>query len=238
MEEELKIIMNIHLQYKKVSCSIEQNYKKVISIEFNKNEWIKQGKRITQDIITFEKLNKDLSQRINNFRKNYFREKEDNIELIENCLEEGKRKIIPKISEIKERTKGYYEDFEMKSEEELPQRPEIIVDLMNNKMILEQRRKELEDINQTFLNMKEISEMIKEEKKKQIKIQDQINTINKINSIEKEKKENKVIKEKEKNKYRKEEFKEKEMSEIEKKEIEHSNKIIEQYETNKNCFII
>ena len=105
-------------------------------------------------------------------------------------------------------------------------------------MILEKRRKELEDINQAILQMKEISEIINEEKN-QIKIQEnQINTINKINSIEIEKKENKVIKEKENNKYRKEEFEEKEMSEIEKKEIEHSNKIIEQYEKNKNCFII
>ena len=205
MEEELNIIIQKYFEYKKVSRSIEQNYKKVINIEFNENEWFKQGKKITEDIKTFEKLNKDLPQRINNFRENYFREKEDNIDTIENCLEEGKRKIIPKISEIKERIKDYYQDFEMKSEEEeLPQQSEIITDLMNNKMILEKRRKELEDINQAILQMKEISEIINEEKN-QIKIQEnQINTINKINSIEIEKKENKVIKEKENNKYRKE----------------------------------
>ena len=49
----------------------------------------------------------------------------------------------------------------------MPQKQELVLDLMNNKEILEQRRKELQDIHKTSAMIKDTTEQMKQDLYKQ-----------------------------------------------------------------------
>ena len=81
---------------------------------------------------------------------------------------------------IKEKTENYNSNFddnnniEENDEQEGEQKQEIVLDLMNNKEILEQRRKELQDIHKTSNMIKETTDQMAIDLQKQGEMLDNI----------------------------------------------------------------
>ena len=135
---------------------------KVINDNFLENEWNKEGKKITVNMNNFQKLKKELSKKIDYVKSSNIDNNDIHsyVEKIESELENAKTNIEPMILKIKNKISTYANNFEIAANQEQKEEKgeELIMDLMNNKHVLEERRKNLQDIHQTAAQMKEITD--------------------------------------------------------------------------------
>ena len=111
----------------------------------------------------FEKLMKDLNKKIEYAKNECMNNYDINniVEKVENELQNAQANIEPMLGVIKEKVKTYACDFQLavnNEEEKEDKGQELVMDLMNNKDILMERRKNLEDIHKTAAQMKEITD--------------------------------------------------------------------------------
>ena len=183
------------MQYRKIINEINNNYTKVKNESFGQNGWSSQGRKISNNIATFEKLDNNLNKGVAYVKENSLeRNNEKTIEQIEALLEKAKKTTIPQIQAIKEKTKYFESNFEMNQTSEdnsLPQQQEIVMDLMNNKEVLEQRRKELEGIHKTAAILKDTTDQMAQDVHKQGQVLEEIeaNVLTTKDNAEKAKKE-------------------------------------------------
>lgn len=114
---------------------------------------------------TFEKTNNNLIKGVEYIKENSLDENNEKIIVkIKELLNKSKATAIPQIQAIKEKTKYFESNFEMDHTEEnnneLPQQQEVVMDLMNNKEVLEHRRKELEGIHKTAAMLKDTTDQM------------------------------------------------------------------------------
>jgi len=153
-------IQKKYLELKKLSNSIESDSKKVLSDEFDEKEWKIKGARIQKNINNFEKLYEKFKTEV---------EKGDNIDdgtskKISDLFNDLDENIFPLIEKINEKTSNYslnsnnQDDDDINNNGEEPRNGDgegegegnqVIQDLQNNQEILEERRKQLEDISRT-----------------------------------------------------------------------------------------
>ena len=135
---------------------------KVINDNFLENEWNKEGKKITVNMNNFQKLKKELSKKIDYVKSSNIDNNDIHsyVEKIESELENAKTNIEPMILKKKNKISTYANNFEIAANQEQKEEKgeELIMDLMNNKDVLEERRKNLQDIHQTAAQMKEITD--------------------------------------------------------------------------------
>lgn len=152
-----------YFSFKKVSEQIKKDYPKIINETFTENNWNEEGKKITINMNNYQKLIKDLTKKVE-IAKN---EKIDNedindmVKKVESELNNAKNNIDPLIGKIKEKVKYYACDFQLAANQEIQneaQGQELVMDLMNNKDILDKRRQNLEDIHQTSAQIKDLTD--------------------------------------------------------------------------------
>ena len=117
---------------------------KVINDNFLENEWNKEGKKITVNMNNFQKLKKELSKKIDYVKSSNIDNNDIHsyVEKIESELENAKTNIEPMILKIKNKISTYANNFEIAANQEQKEEKgeELIMDLMNNKDVLEERR--------------------------------------------------------------------------------------------------
>ena len=185
-----------YLSLKKVSEQLKKDYSKVINDDFHENEWNNEGKKITANMTNFEKLMKDLNKKVEYCKNENIENDNINkvIQKIETELSNAKENIEPMLGKIREKVKTYACDFQLAVNNEQPKNEkeqEVIMDLLNNKEILEKRREDLEGIHKTSAQLKDITDKMAQDLNEQGAILDDVekNIINTEENAEKAKKE-------------------------------------------------
>ena len=95
------------MEYKKIINEINSNYKKVKSKSFGQNEWSSQGRKITINIETFEKLDNKLNKGITSLKENSLdKNNKKTIKQIETLLAKAKKKkLFLKFKQLKKKQK-------------------------------------------------------------------------------------------------------------------------------------
>lgn len=147
--------------------------------DYSENEWKNDSKKMKQNIKTFENLKNLLKNKVEEEKYNNHSEDKDSLIIIENYLKEVETDIVPLINRINEKTK-YYEVEETSIEEEndsnQTQGQILVQDLQNNQEVLEERRRQLEEIHKTSAQIKDISESMAKKLDEQGVILDNIET--------------------------------------------------------------
>lgn len=148
-------MQGLYLQLKKSMGEIKSHYEKVKKETFGQEEWTSQGRKITLSIQNFEKIKNTLIKGLDYMKKNDIDE-ENTTSQIEQILKTAQA-TDSQIQVIHDKTNYFDSNFESNSggENEVIQAQEVMLDLVNNKEVLEQRRKELEGIHQTAAILKD-----------------------------------------------------------------------------------
>ena len=173
--------------------NIKGHYNKVKIESFAQQEWSNEGQKINSDIINFEnyfsKLSKSVSQiKDNALERNY----EDIINQIDEALEKGED-TKSQIRAIREKTSSFSNNFENNTKEGIGvnQVEGQVMAIMNEKDVLDKRRKELENIHNTAALLKDTTDKMAVDVNKQGAVLEEIeaNVIESKNNAEKGKKE-------------------------------------------------
>ena len=155
---------------KRISNDIKIYYEKIIKENYTDKNWEKDGKAVTNSINTFKKLYNELNDKVNYTKENSLIKNEGTVSKVEEALESAKKSTLQYIQAINEKTRYYNNDFEMNNpadEEPAPQQQEIVMDLMNNKEVLQKRREELENIHKTAAILKDTTDQMAQDLNKQ-----------------------------------------------------------------------
>lgn len=160
---------------KQLMREIKGYYEKVKEDTFGQDQWTSQGRKISSSMTSFERLKKSLVKGFDYMNQNSI-DAGNTRSLLESVLNSSKETEY-QIQAIKEKTQYFETKFEMSPAEEnsMPQVEEVIMDLLNNKEVLEKRRKELENIHQTTAILKETTDYMADQVHKQKEV---------LNSIE------------------------------------------------------
>ena len=160
-------------QLKKFAKQVETDYKKLIDETFDENQWRKEGQKILSNIKKFEKTLKDLTNNVQNSKDNGTAS-QITISKIDEEIKKINQKEVGMVKAIREKIENYAsfdENDNNNHEEEIDdqeeQKQELVLDLMNNKEILERRRKELQDIHKTSAMIKDTTEQMQQDLYKQ-----------------------------------------------------------------------
>ena len=170
------------MQLKRLINNINNHYEKVKKESFTELDWQKQGSKIRVEIYNFTKVKNDLTQKVNIIRENTSPEKEKEIiDHIESLLEEARNITEFQINEINEKTKNFNnnDDIGNGPSQELNNdinKQEIVMDLMNNREVLEHRRKELEKIYKVSAMLKDTTDKMAVDLNQQRALLDEIET--------------------------------------------------------------
>ena len=159
-----------YMQMKRISNDIKIYYEKIIKENYTDKNWEKDGKAVTNSINTFKKLYNELNDKVNYTKENSLIKNEGTVSKVEEALESAKKSTLQYIQAINEKTRYYNNDFEMNNPVEdvpAPQHQEIVMDLMNNKEVLENRRKELENIHKTAAILKDTTDQMAQDLSRQ-----------------------------------------------------------------------
>lgn len=169
-----------YIQLKKNMNQIKEDYDKIANGQINKDNWGNQGRKINLNIISFEKLLNQLTKDVDYIKQNALEEKYDEtINMVEQLLNESNEVKENQLAAIKENTKNYSSDFEMSVQEDnggIPQGQEVVMDLVNNKEVLDKRREELENIHKTAALLKDTTDQMAVNVNKQGAMLDEIET--------------------------------------------------------------
>ena len=167
LEKYQQDLQKNYLALKKASEQVKKDYQKVINDSFTESNWNDEGKKITLDMRNFENIVKDLGKKIDYLQNAdiEINDIESTIKKVESEIYNAKTNIEPMIGKIRDKVRTYACNFELavnqeeqKIKEEKGQ--EILQDLMNNKDLLLERRKNLEDIHKTAANIKSITDQM------------------------------------------------------------------------------
>lgn len=142
--------------------NIENYYNKIIETSYDAKSWQKDRTKVNKDINNFEKLFKELSNKVDESKDSSDPNVLNTINKIQSELEKSKAKIFAYINKIRDKVMNFT-PMEMNESEEnnLESNNQIMtMDLMNNKEVLEQRRKELEDIHKTAAALKDTTDQM------------------------------------------------------------------------------
>ena len=117
-----------------------------------------------------QKIYHDLTNKVNYVKENSLVKNEGTVSKVEEALESAKKTTLQYIQAINEKTRYYNNDFEMNSpsvEEPAPAQQEVVMDLVNNREVLEKRRKELESIHKTAAILKDTTDQMAQDLNKQ-----------------------------------------------------------------------
>ena len=158
------------MQMKKISNEIKNSYDKIVKEDYTDKNWERDGRAVTNTINTFKKLYNDLTNKVNYVKENSLVKNEGTVSKVEEALESAKKTTLQYIQAINEKTRYYNNDFEMNSpsvEEPAPAQQEVVMDLVNNREVLEKRRKELESIHKTAAILKDTTDQMAQDLNKQ-----------------------------------------------------------------------
>ena len=160
-------------QLKKFAKQVEADYNKLIDETFDENQWRKEGQKIKSNIKKFEKTLKELTNNVQNSKDNGTAS-QNTISKIDEELKKINQKEVGMIKAIREKIENYASfdendnnNNQEENDDQEEQKQELVLDLMNNKEILEQRRKELQDIHKTSAMIKDTTEQMKQDLYKQ-----------------------------------------------------------------------
>ena len=159
-----------YMQMKKISNEIKNSYDKIVKEDYTDKNWERDGRTVTNTINTYKKLYDDLSSKVNYVKENSLVKNEGTVSKVEEALESAKKTTLQYIQAINEKTRYYNNDFEMNSpsvEEPAPAQQEVVMDLVNNREVLEKRRKELESIHKTAAILKDTTDQMAQDLNKQ-----------------------------------------------------------------------
>ena len=159
-----------YMQMKKISNEIKNSYDKIVKEDYTDKNWERDGRTVTNTINTYKKLYDDLSNKVNYVKENSLVKNEGTVSKVEEALESAKKTTLQYIQAINEKTRYYNNDFEMNSpsvEEPAPAQQEVVMDLVNNREVLEKRRKELESIHKTAAILKDTTDQMAQDLNKQ-----------------------------------------------------------------------
>ena len=152
-----------YMQMKKISNEIKNSYDKIVKEDYTDKNWERDGRTVTKTINTYKKLYDDLTSKVNYVKENSLVKNEGTVSKVEEALESAKKTTLQYIQAINEKTRYYNNVFEMNNpydkEPYLPQQ-EIVMDLMSNREVLENRRKELERIHKTAALLKDTTDQM------------------------------------------------------------------------------
>jgi t-SNARE complex subunit (syntaxin) len=156
----------LFMDYRKVSEKIKKHYNKIKADTYDEKDWKKDSKSVTKDIKDFEKKLE--------LMKNYVDNNDDdqNVQKFQDEINKSSS-IEEMVDEIKEKTKDYNIPTEMADlegggdnnnddddENQAQEQKDIVIDLMANKEILDQRRKDLENIHKTSGMIKDMTQQM------------------------------------------------------------------------------
>ena len=167
------------MELKRISKLISNDYNKVKDTNFDEKSWRSQGSKIKANIASFQKLYKFLSDAVADASINSSLYNASTIKTIKEGLE-SEKKTIGLIQSINDKTRYYNQDTELnpaseeRNEMDQQQNQQVVMDLMNNKEVLENRRKELEDIHQTAALLKDTTDKMAQDVHQQGEMLDDI----------------------------------------------------------------
>ena len=170
-EEYDKRMQASYMQMRKITNEIKNSYEKIIKEDYTDKNWERDGRTVTNNINAFKKLYTDLTNKVNYVRENSLIKNEGTVIKVEEALENAKKTTLQYIQAINEKTKYYNNNFEMAgpvaNDEPAPAQQEIVMDLMNNREMLENRRKELESIHKTAAILKDTTDQMAQDLNRQ-----------------------------------------------------------------------
>lgn len=162
-DEKLK---QSYLNLKKISDTIKKDHARLIKEDFGEQEWRKEGKRIDMNIKKFEKMLKEVKRNLENAKDNGSAN-EESISTVEEGLEKIKDTTETQVEQMKEKIGNFDVNFEMENkdeengnEEDEQQQGQITMNLMNNAEMLNQRKKELQEIHKTSALIKDTTDIM------------------------------------------------------------------------------
>jgi t-SNARE complex subunit (syntaxin) len=162
-DEKLK---QSYLNLKKISDTIKKDHARLIKEDFGEQEWRKEGKRIDMNIKKFEKMLKEVKRNLENAKDNGSAN-EESISTVEEGLEKIKDTAETQVEQMKEKIGNFDVNFEMENkdeengnEEDEQQQGQITMNLMNNAEMLNQRKKELQEIHKTSALIKDTTDIM------------------------------------------------------------------------------
>ena len=162
-DEKLK---QSYLNLKKISDTIKKDHSRLIKEDFGEQEWRKEGKRIDMNIKKFEKMLKEVKRNLENAKDNGSAN-EESIATVEEGLEKIKDTAETQVEQMKEKIGNFDVNFEMENkdeengnEEDEQQQGQITMNLMNNAEMLNQRKKELQEIHKTSALIKDTTDIM------------------------------------------------------------------------------
>ena len=150
------------LRLKKFAKQVETDYNKLQDLDYGEEEWKKDGMKINSNMLKFENSLKELTRDLQ-IAKDNGTASQNTISKIEDDLEKINEKNVDMVKAMREKIENYDTNFneednnnkEENDEQEGEQKQELVLDLMNNEEILQQRRKELQDIHKTSAMIKD-----------------------------------------------------------------------------------
>ncbi len=162
-DEKLK---QSYLNLKKISDTIKKDHSRLIKEDFGEQEWRKEGKRIDMNIKKFEKMLKEVKRNLENAKDNGSAN-EESISTVEEGLEKIKDTTETQVEQMKDKIGNFDVNFEMENkdeengnEEDEQQQGQITMNLMNNAEMLNQRKKELQEIHKTSALIKDTTDIM------------------------------------------------------------------------------
>ena len=162
-DEKLK---QSYLNLKKISDVIKKDHSRLIKEDFGEQEWRKEGKRIDMNIKKFEKMLKEVKRNLENAKDNGSAN-EESISTVEEGLEKIKDTTETQVEQMKDKIGNFDVNFEMENkdeengnEEDEQQQGQITMNLMNNAEMLNQRKKELQEIHKTSALIKDTTDIM------------------------------------------------------------------------------
>ena len=176
-DEKLK---QSYLNLKKISDTIKKDHARLIKEDFGEQEWRKEGKRIDMNIKKFEKMLKDVKRNLENAKDNGSAN-EESIATVEEGLEKIKDTTETQVEQMKEKIGNFDVNFEMENkdeengnEEDEQQQGQITMNLMNNAEMLNQRKKELQEIHKTSALIKDTTDIMAQKLNEQADLLDNV----------------------------------------------------------------
>ena len=160
-EEKLR---NSYLTLKKISDQIKKDYNRFMSEDFSDQDWRYEGRKISGNIQKFEKIFEEVEQNLEQAKD------EDNFDSSTiQTVEEGLKSIKSvqgQIRAMKDKISSANYNLELadqdnnprENEEEDQQQGQVVMDLMTNKEVIEQRGKALQEIHKTAAIIKDTTD--------------------------------------------------------------------------------
>ena len=133
--------------------------------DYDETTWKNDGRTINLDLNNFHNTRKYIEEKIEEEKR--IKGTDENLQMIEEYLESVNNEILPLANEIYQKTKYYTlpqeDSYNEDNNDNIPQGNLLVQDLANNQEVLQERKKQLEQIVETSAKIKDISDaMVKQ----------------------------------------------------------------------------